>query len=262
MKDMFATTVANSLHMSSAYCLTDRFAKSRIRSVCKDRHPSNHAAERLLCGGKLHDTTWDGVEIDCESHMNQTTHKDAAKIVKPIISGMLHVAKSFDTVGDWIDFRQAAQDVILRKNINIRRGESSIEHMVYRQLVLRCCIPNVRGANQKRAVFLTMLPNGNWQDHDNIDIWIPFGVDIGDEDEFKRGIALRMANCLFMNKWKLFTLRESPPAHPKTATFAKHTDCRDLWVSFVCLSMEGREKDGRRRGGGGGRVRSKRETHR
>ena len=47
--------------------------------------------------------------------------------------------------------------------------------------------------------------------------------------------------CVF----QVFTLRESPPSHPKTATFAKHTDYQDFWVSFLCLSMQGREKEGR-----------------
>ena len=35
---------------------------------------------------------------------------------------------------------------------------------------------------------------------------------------------------------KFFTLRVSPPAHPKTATFAKHTDCRGFRACFLLPS--------------------------
>ena len=38
---------------------------------------------------------------------------------------------------------------------------------------------------------------------------------------------------------QLFTLRESPPSHPKTATFAKCTGYRELSVCAVCLSTGG-----------------------
>ena len=41
---------------------------------------------------------------------------------------------------------------------------------------------------------------------------------------------------------KLFTFRESPPAHPKTATFAKCTGYRELSVCALCLSTGGREE--------------------
>ena len=41
---------------------------------------------------------------------------------------------------------------------------------------------------------------------------------------------------------KLFTLRESPPAHPKTATIAKCTGYRELSVCVLCLSTGGRRE--------------------
>ena len=41
---------------------------------------------------------------------------------------------------------------------------------------------------------------------------------------------------------QLFTLRESPPAHPKTATFAKSTGYRELSVCALCLSTGGRRE--------------------
>ena len=41
---------------------------------------------------------------------------------------------------------------------------------------------------------------------------------------------------------KLFTLRGSPPAHPKTATFAKCTGYRELSVCALCLSTGGRRE--------------------
>ena len=40
---------------------------------------------------------------------------------------------------------------------------------------------------------------------------------------------------------RFFTLRVSPPPHPKIATFEKHTDYRDLSASFLCLRMGGSE---------------------
>ena len=40
----------------------------------------------------------------------------------------------------------------------------------------------------------------------------------------------------------MFTLRESPPAHPKTAVFAKCTGYRELSVCVLCLSTGGRKE--------------------
>ena len=41
---------------------------------------------------------------------------------------------------------------------------------------------------------------------------------------------------------EMFTLRESPQAHPKTATFAKCTGYRELSVCALCLSTGGRRE--------------------
>ena len=41
---------------------------------------------------------------------------------------------------------------------------------------------------------------------------------------------------------QMFTLRESPLAHPKRATRAKHIVYQDLSVSFLCLSTGGRRE--------------------
>ena len=41
---------------------------------------------------------------------------------------------------------------------------------------------------------------------------------------------------------KLSTLRYSPAVHPKTATFAKYTDYRELLVCVLCLSTGGRKE--------------------
>ena len=41
---------------------------------------------------------------------------------------------------------------------------------------------------------------------------------------------------------ELFTLRESPPAQPKTATLAKSTDYRDLLVIFSATMPRGPEE--------------------
>ena len=61
-------------------------------------------------------------------------------------------------------------------------------------------------------------------------VWEPLGASLG---------LLRASRG---TNTELFTLRESPPAHPKTATFAKCTAYRELSVCALCLSTGGQRE--------------------
>ena len=83
--------------------------------MCKDQHPSNHAAEREMCRNR--NCKWKLIEVDCESHMNALAHKAASKHTLAAVSGMLNLATSVEMAGDFSLLRKCVEDVAYRKMV-------------------------------------------------------------------------------------------------------------------------------------------------
>jgi hypothetical protein len=188
-----APTLLSALLASSATSPSDARAAGRTRAVCKDQHPSNHAVERGMCRSR--NGTWKSIEVNCESHMNALAHKSVYKHTSVAASGMLNLAKSVEMAGEFALLRKCVEDVAYRKMV-VYRGVGDDDDRLYRQMALKVLIPNSRGSSLKRAMFLSMLPNGNWRNIHAVEIFLPFGQLVVDMEEFKRDVARGVARCL------------------------------------------------------------------
>eukprot|EP00959_Pyramimonas_sp_CCMP1952_P291223 6091615-Pyramimonas_sp.AAC.1 len=73
------------------------------------------------------------------------------------VTGMIHIARSFDSSGEWDSFRQCLRDVA-RPKIRFRIGPPPRSAELYRQVAVRCFLPH-DGNSVRRRVALDMLPN-------------------------------------------------------------------------------------------------------
>jgi len=227
-----APTLLSALLASSATSPSDARAAGRTRAVCKDQHPSNHAAERGMCRSR--NGTWKSIEVNCESHMNALAHKSVHKHTSVAVSGMLNLAKSVEMAGEFALLRKCVEDVAYRQMV-VYRGVRDDDDRLYRQMALKVLIPNSRGSNLKRAMFLSMLPDGNLRNTNAVDLCLPFGQLVADIEEFKRDVARGVARCLCSNNLSctpsadgttLRSLRASRPySRLSTALAQRRTHC-------------------------------------
>ena len=119
-----------------------------------------------------------------------------------VVSGMLSLAKSVEMAGEFALLRKCVEDVAYRKMV-VYRGVGDDDDRLYRQMALKVLIPNSRGSNLKRAMFLSMLPNGNWRNIHAVEIFLPFGQLVVDVEEFKRDVARGVARCLCSKNYRV-----------------------------------------------------------
>ena len=98
-------------------------AERLVRATDSDRHPSNTAGERLLRKARVLQQApkIDSVNTKCQTHNVVQVHKEATDPMDDAISGILHIALTFDTAGSFQDFQTCVFEVALKK-IRVREG--------------------------------------------------------------------------------------------------------------------------------------------
>ena len=148
---------------------------------------------------------WDLLEIHCESHVNALVHKEVALHHVEHISEMLNFSLSLQFTADLNLFRQCIVAVAAPK-VRIRRGPPPERFELYRRVALRNLLVNTKSEQAKRAACLSMLPNGDWTDPENIDVWVLHDADITDEKEFAQGVAVTISRSLVYKRYGKYTL--------------------------------------------------------
>ena len=88
----------------------------------------------------------------------------------------------------------------------VYRGSGCDDDCLFRQMALKVLTPNTRGPNLKRAMFLSLLPNGNWRNNRAVEVVLPHGQLVVDMEEFKRDVARGVAQCLCSEKFVVYAL--------------------------------------------------------
>ena len=200
LKDCTASTVLVAFESSGSPPHSHNLFESVSRIACKDRHPSNHRAERLLRKRRRNKNA--GLaEYNCEIHMTATVTKHCSDVMRFAVRGMLHFALTMSVAGDFHTFWQCLHDTI-RARARLYRGDPGIESMVYRKLAVRSFFAS-GSCRAARQIALALLPNGNWDNHEEVEIWIGVG-DRVDEQEFLDHAAVSITNALLHKKPRIW----------------------------------------------------------
>eukprot|EP00959_Pyramimonas_sp_CCMP1952_P471891 9499141-Pyramimonas_sp.AAC.1 len=101
-----------------------------------------------------------------------------------VVKGAIHIALGFSTAGVMSDFRACLRHVV-RAKIKIFRGRPPLETMVYRRAAIRTFVPG--GGNESiRRALLHILPNGDWTNTENVEVWIAGDGPIDEERVIQR----------------------------------------------------------------------------
>ena len=199
-----APCIYNALEATLPVAPSDDAAAHKCRVNCADRHPSNHAAEMMIRKHRRA-SGWSNLSIDCETHMVQTVHEHAAEPVFPAIRGMLRIALSQRRAGEREQFRTALYDTI-RPRMRIYRGQSTAEAELHRKVTLRSMVVGDSAHDKILAAFLAMLPRGDWQNHEEVEVYVDWEQEIGDEPALLDEIAQGIVQCLTYKPMHAYSL--------------------------------------------------------
>jgi hypothetical protein len=140
-----------------------------MRLVTSDRYAAQLLAERQLL---LLRPSWHKLHIACEVHMNVASQSKALQLVAPGVSGMIRLALSLK-LGGWMRvFRRCiCQEVAA--SLEVLHGTSTDAASTFRRRAVQMFVGV--GSRKRRIVqaILSMLPNGDWQLEDRVQVYRP-----------------------------------------------------------------------------------------
>ena len=200
LKDCTASTILVAFESSGAPPHSHNHFESVSRVACKGRHASNHMAEHLLLKRRRNKNAG-LVEYNCEIHMTATVTRHCSGVMNFAVRGTLHFALTMCVAGDFHAFWQCVHDTV-RERARLYRGDLGLGSMVYRKLAIRTffALGSCRAA---RHIALALLPNGRWDNHEEIEFWAGVNDDV-DECALFDNAAISITNALLHNKPRIW----------------------------------------------------------
>lgn len=96
------------------------------------------------------------------------------------MSGQIHWALSLKDAAARTVVRECIKEVV-KERLKVLRGVPPVEIRAYQQHVLRLCF--ARGTKlAKKIVSMRLLPNGDWRNQRDVEVYVPYGMDVDFDD--------------------------------------------------------------------------------
>ena len=206
---------------SSRSDFADRF-ESKTRISVLDGALANAKAEAALLR-QLNDkdpaSAWKRLAITCEVHRIAGVHKKTFGMVDGLISGQINWAMALNTGTNFTRWGKHLKAVVKSK-IVFRRGQTSASALAYRKHILRLCASHCPRLLARRLA-LCMLPNGDWRNTSDIEIFMPDGIAF-DAETVRESVAESLRKCLAGRRYRIY---------PRS----RWTRCDEAWDQFLLL---------------------------
>lgn len=165
--------------------------KCKSRDSCHDSHASNAKMERAVLDilNKGANNAWQSTRRRCQPHFTYGAMKKSFKTMEPMVSCQINWAMSINnSLADW----QKIIVLKVRELLRVRFGKPPEEYMKFKKKAIALCLQGSSFATL-RCLYAFALPNGNWDDHEHCDIWLPPGTVVNIEQ-----LAL-LVGCAIVN---------------------------------------------------------------
>ena len=143
----------------------------KCRMVTTDMHPGNLAAEKLVMKDR---PGWSHLHFGCNVHVAARAHSKTFSLVPAEITGLLNFALSLSQGSAMVQFRKALVKVLTRK-ITFLYGSATEECQQYRSWILDVFAKTGAKKEVKNHI-LRRLPNGNWQNVHQVEVYLKPGL--------------------------------------------------------------------------------------
>lgn len=223
MKDTSAQTTLGCIRnvsVAGSYC-NPFYSTHRLTNT--DRHPSNFAAERMLMEER---PGWSNNHHGCSAHISMTCQTNTLDYLRSDISGCVHYALAVSLGSNWHHFRQCLEDEV-RSTLSICRGSAGPSAALYRSACVRCFLPRaVR--RYERELTIRFLPNGNWQNSEEVEVWIPDGEGAIDEEAVKNTVASGILFAFASKRFKIYAKSRWNDSDISVGSIGLIFSCHDL----------------------------------
>lgn len=219
-----AITLREALERSSQVNLGSQMFEEKMRASTSDKASSNRKADRAVTIER--GQGWSGLSFDCEVHIVATAHKHCFKLLTNAITGTINLALALQMGGAMARFRRILVAELLKPGkLVVLVGRASAEAERFRANILRVFGGRSRLA-LPRLVGLATYLNGDWRDHDAVQVYVDaLPLDI---ESFKRQRATAIA-------WVLAGRR--PSTFPRHRWRGAAESCDDLGLMCAAHNL-------------------------
>ena len=176
----------------------------KTRLCTSDAAPSNNLAEKLLASEL--GPSWSLVHLHCNVHKIAAVHSHSFAQVQQHIQGVVNFALALQEASAMMAFRRALSEVVQEK-LTIRIGYPSAECVAYRKFLINLFLSTGRQQCLRRFLLET-LPNGNWRNESEVEVFVAPGVDFDRQqlaEGVTKGLLLALSSKVFttynQSKW-------------------------------------------------------------
>lgn len=172
--------------------------KLRLRLTCNDRLASQALGERMLCDTRH---GWQRLSIACEIHKSTACQAKAFQLMPEAVTGFVRFSLSL-RLGGWMKlFRKCLRQEVL-ETLVVREGRSSSAAAEYRRKAVSAFM-SVGEARRHRHAIIAMLPNGNWLNHEVVEVFVADGS-TWQKEEVASLVAVGLCAALAASRFKVF----------------------------------------------------------
>ena len=169
-----AQITKEALLSTSGHSVSTQSFPFKARVAVSDAAPSNFQAEELL--GQVLGPSWKQLHFPCIVHKAASMHKQTFSLMQDQLTGLLSFSLALSTSSSMMAFRRSLAQVVADRLV-IRRGRPSLASENYRHFVLGLFCTTGRQQALKHLL-LDELPNGDWQNHEVVECYVPHGVEV------------------------------------------------------------------------------------
>ena len=152
------------------------FTKTRLTTT--DMAGANVVAEKLIMAGR--DESWGHFHNFCNVHVISRSISRSLELFSKDVTGMINCSLALSIGSSMERFRRSLAHVLAQK-IVVTPGSSSLEAHRHRDFVLDLfCTTGSKVA--LKQYLLKKLPNGNWQDREQVQVFVTPGVAYNESD--------------------------------------------------------------------------------
>ena len=153
------------------------------RLTTTDAASENFVAERLVMADR--DESWSSIHLVCLVHQIAIAHSRTFSLMQWHISGMVNLSLVLATGSAMSTFRDHLAATV-RERVRFLRGIPPAEATAYRNFILNLFCSTGRHRELRRFL-LQALPNGDWRHSDVIEVYVPPGIAV-DEEQLTRSV--------------------------------------------------------------------------
>ena len=168
--------------------------KTRITTT--DMAGANQVADQLLMMDR--DDSWGHFHNYCTVHVISRSISRSLEFFEDDVSGMINCSLALSIGSSMERFRKSLASVVAQKLV-VLPGTSSVKAAQHRDYVLDLFC-NTGSKVALKQYLLKKLPNGNWQDHSQIQVFVPPGMEYCEaniKEQVLSGLLLVLSGKLF-----------------------------------------------------------------